>query len=222
MAGLAFKVIGAIGLASYAAAYLCTKLRHVSYYRFKVVAVPGADLPAMPRGYTWRALGPADLAGRTIDVGPEVQRARFAEGLDCLGVLDAKGGLVGVTWVGKRSHEDAQYGLRYVLPATAAWDTGLWVPEEKRMTRAFSAVWAAVGEWLRREGLDCTMSSIADYNVESITSHRRLGARDLHTVIVLRLGSLQLTFGARPWVHYPARRSLPTLRLSSPPLADMR
>jgi len=220
MAGLAFKVIGTIGIASYAAAYLCAKLRHVSYFRFKVVAVQRDRLPAMPRGYNWRALGPADLAEHRIDVGPEEQRARFAQGLECLGIFDRRDGLVGLTWIGKRSHRDHQYGLHYLLPPVAAWDTGLWVAEEKRMTRAFAAVWAAVGEWLSREGLHCTMSSIADYNVESITSHRRLGARELHSVVVLRVGAVQLTFGARPLLHVRTRADVPVLDLNVPAAAN--
>lgn len=216
MASLAFKVIGAIGLASYAAAYLCTKLRHVSYHRFRVVAVPVERLPEMPRGYNWRSLTSADLAGLEIDVGPEVQAARFDAGLDCLGVFDRKGELAGVSWLCKRQHHDPIFDLRYLLPANAAWDTGLWVPEDKRMGRAFSAVWAAIGDWLRREGLEWTMSSIADYNVASILSHRRLGARKLRHFVVLSIGSLQITFGARPLLRLKSRARPPSARLRVP------
>jgi len=216
VASVAFKVIGAIGLASYAIAYLCARRRHLAYHRFKIIAVPATGLPAMPRGYAWRALAPAELADHPIDVGSQVQAERFAARLDCLGVFDPKGALVGVSWIGKHSQDDPLFGIRYALPPGTAWDTGLWVPEDKRMTRAFSAVCAALGEWLRREGLEWTMSSIADYNVASITAHRRLGAHELHSVIVVRLGPLQISIGARPLLRWRSGRMLPTVRLGAP------
>jgi hypothetical protein len=211
LAGLSLKVIGAIGLASYALAYLCTRARHLAYYRFEVVVVDAARLPGLPRGYSWRLLGPQELAAHPIDVDATTQRARFAEGLQCLATFDSNGALAGISWMGQRSHEDPQYGVRYLLPANAAWDTGLWVPEDKRMTRAFSATWASMGEWLAGEGLECTISSIADYNVASLASHRRLGARRLRTITVLRLGALQLTLGARPWLLWRGTADPPTI-----------
>ena len=217
MASLAFKVIGTIGLASYAIAFVCANRRHLAYHRFKLVAVPAAGLPAMPRGYAWRRLGRADLAAHTIDVGPEVQAARFAAGLECLGVFGRSGELVGVSWIGASDHEDPLFGLRYQLPPGTAWDTGLWVPEDKRMTRAFAALWGAIGEWLEAEGLAWTMSSIADYNVASLTAHRRLGARELRSVAVLRIGRLQLSLGARPFLRWRgAAAAAPVVRLSAP------
>jgi hypothetical protein len=221
LAGLSLKVIGAIGMASYALAYLCTRARHLAYYRFEIVVVDAKGLPGLPRGYSWRVLDRQELAAHSIDVDAEAQRARFADGLQCLVTFDRSGALAGVSWMGKRSHEDPQYGVRYMLPANAAWDTGLWVPEDKRMTRAFSAVWASIGEWLAAEGLDCTISSIADYNAASIASHRRLGARRLRTITVLRLGSLQLTLGAWPWLRWHGRTDPPTVqfRLTAPAAA---
>jgi len=213
VASVAFKVIGAIGLASYAIAYVCAKRRHIAYYRYKLVAVPASALPAMPRGYSWRRLGRAELAGHEIDVGPQVQLERCAAGLECLGVFGRTGELVGVSWIGAGSHEDPLFGVRYELPPATAWDTGLWVPEDRRMTRAFAALWAAIGEWLRHEGLAWTMSSITDYNVASLTAHRRLGARELRWITVIRVGKLQITFGARPSILWRGRAHAPVVRL---------
>lgn len=213
MPSLAFKTIGALGYASYAAARLCAKLPFAAYYRFKVVAVPVERMPQMPRGYSWRPLERHDLGGYTVDIDGDAQAERFAQGLRCLGVFDRAGELAGITWIGTGVHVEPSAGIRYLLPARAAWDTGLWVPEEKRMTRAFSAVWAAVRLWLEQEGLDSTLSSISDYNVASILSHRRLGGRDLRTIIVLRLGPLQLSFGARPFLHLGGSSALPTVTL---------
>ncbi len=219
MASVAFKVIGAIGLGSYALAYLCAKRRHIAHHRFRLVAVPVDNLPEMPRGYTWRRLEPGELSRHEIDVGPEVQAERFAAGMQCLGVFGSSGALVGVSWIGTGRQEDPLFGIRYELPAATAWDTGLWVPEDKRMTRAFAALWAAIGEWLRSERLAWTMSSIADYNVASITAHRRLGANELGTITILRLGRLQLSFGARPFLRWRHDVAAPVVRLQVPAVA---
>lgn len=218
MASLAFKVIGVIGLASYAVAYAATRLRHVRYHRFRIVAQPTSALPQMPRGYTWRLLSPEDLAGHTIDVGPEVQHERFAAGLACLAVFDARGALAGVSWLATGTAQEPMYGLSFRLAPGCAWDTGLWVPPEKRMGRAFAAVWAAIGEWTKSRGLRWSLSSIADYNVASILSHRRLGARDMGTVMVLRIGSVQLTLGARPLLRIS--RNKPDGALTEIPLGE--
>lgn len=217
MASLAFKVLGVIGLASYAAAYVCVKVRRVSYNRFKLIAVPAEALPDMPRGYSFRALDHSELAQFTIDISPEVQAQRFASGLECLAIFDRKDALVGVCWLGRRVHEEGHLHVRFVLPANAAWDTGLWVPEDKRMSRAFSATWAAIKHWLHKEGLEWTLSSIADYNIPSILSHRRLGSRDLGHVTVLRVGSFQITIGARPLLSVRGRSPMPTRYLRATP-----
>ena len=161
-------------------------------------------------------LRPVELARHAIDASPENQRERFADGLECLGVFDRGGELAGVIWLGRNIQRDPLLGVRFALPATAAWDTGLWVPEDKRMSRAFSAVWAAVAEWLRREGCEWTMSVIADYNIPSILSHRRLGAHELRTIVTLRVGRLQLTWGAWPIVRVIAPSRLPTALLEAP------
>lgn len=212
--GLAFKVLGIVGLSSYAVAYACAKLRHVSYYRYKLIVVPADALPDMPAGYSARMLSPDALAGFTIDVGAAAQRERFAGGLECLGIFDRKGALVGVTWLARNAHHEPGINVRYLLPENAAWDTGLWVPEEKRMGRAFAAVWGGIKAWLHREGLDCTLSSIADYNIASILSHRRLGSRRLGYVTIIRIGRLQITRGARPFLSLAGRRAVPTVKFS--------
>lgn len=202
-----------MGLASYAAAFVCVKLRHVSYDRFVLIAVPAAGLPDMPRGYSQRVLGPADLAALTIDVGPAIQAERFAAGMECLGVFDPAGELAGISWLAKQAYREGHLQVRFRLPDNAAWDTGLWVPEHKRMGRAFAATWGAIRHWLQREQLDWTLSSIADYNIPSILSHRRLGARTLGHVAVVRIGRWQFTVGARPFLTVQGRHAMPTARL---------
>ena len=150
---LSFKVIGMIGLASYATAFICSKRRHLSYHRYKLIAIEAANLPDMPRGYSYRELGPAELAAFPIDIDVAAQSARFAGGLRCLATFDRAGELAGIAWVARHTHHEQDLRIRYDLPPDAAWDTGLWIPEDKRMGRAFSAVWASIKHWLEDQGL---------------------------------------------------------------------
>lgn len=210
---LAFKVLGMTGMASYALAYLCTRLPHISYHRYKLIAVPIERIPDMPRGYACRSLDQAELARHRIDIDVTAQAERFARGLVCLGIFDRHDELIGVTWMGRAVHDEGDMHVRYRLPANAAWDTGMWLREDKRMSRAFSAVWGGMKAWLRQEGLDCTMSSIADYNIPSILSHRRLGSRRLGYISVIRIGRLQYTRGARPSLCMVGRGARPIVNL---------
>ena len=210
---LSFKVLGMVGMASYTLAYVCAKLPHIAYHRYKLIAVPIDRIPDMPRGYAFRSLDQAALAGHSIDIGPEAQAERFARGLECLGIFDRHGELIGVTWMGRRMHDEGDMHVRYMLPDNAAWDTGMWLREDKRMGRGFAAIWGAMKAWLHREGLDCTMSSIADYNIPSILSHRRLGSRKLGYISVLRIGMVQLTRGASPSLCLIGRGATPTVNL---------
>ena len=173
-------------------------MRNIGYHRLRVIEVPVGPIADMPKGYSCRSVQPADLASFEIDVGPEVQAERFASGFECLGIFDRHNELIAVTWLAKNQHEDSLLNIQFVLPHDAAWDTGMWIRDDRRMGRAFAAVWGAIKQWLQKEGLHRTMSSIADYNVQSIISHSRLGARSLGYVTVVRVGRLQYARGARP------------------------
>lgn len=73
-------------------------------------------------------------------------------------------------------------------------------------------LWALIGQWLEREGLRMTISSIADYDVASLNSHDPMGARTLCHIAVLRLGRCRLAFGARPLISPRGRKTVVRLR----------
>jgi hypothetical protein len=206
------SIIGQSGRLSYLLGRLCGKFAGIVYVRHLLVAVRAEGLPAMPRGYSVRALRPDELADRHIDADIATQVQRFAAGMTCLGLFDRHGALLGVTWLGRDGHEETVLRIRFGLPPDAAWDGGLWIDEAHRIGRAFPALWAGVAQWLAAEGLDRTISSIADYNAASLAAHRRLGASVIGQVGVLRIGPVQLTFDGRR-LHW-SRRRWPEIALS--------
>lgn len=191
-------IIGAQSLILYFVARGLSRMRGVAYNRFRIVDVPVARLADTPRGYSSRSLSPAELASFVIDVGPDVQAERFAGGYECLGVFDRLNELIAVAWLARKHPEDDSLDVRFLLPEGAAWDTGLWIRDDRRMGRAFAAVWGAIKQWLEQQGLERTISTIVDYDVQSIASHDRLGARSLGYLTVVRIGKLQYAHGARP------------------------
>lgn len=200
------SIIGPSGRLSYLFGRACARLPGVTYARHVLITVDAEALPEMPRGYSVRRMTATMLDVVRTDAGPEVRAARLAAGMTCLGAFDRSDALVGVTWIGPGPHDETVLGVRFRLPPGAAWDGGLWIDEERRMSRAFVALWAGMRLWLGNQGLRQSVSSIADYNAASVAAHRRLGARVLGHVAVLRIAGVQMTFaGGMPRVTVGGR-----------------
>ncbi len=194
------KLLGLVGVASYAAARLAVRLRLVAWQRAHVVAVPRHALPAMPRGFSVIELDAQALAQRPIDIGVEQQAARFARGMRCLAAFTGAHELAGVVWVSGGPCTEGELPLRFHPPVGCGWDTGMWVHPDHRLGRAFAALWAGVGAWMDLRALEWSASSIADYNLTSLGAHRRLGMVTLGRFVALRVGRWHwVAAGDKPW-----------------------
>ena len=192
------KLLGLVGVASYATARLAVQLRLVAWQRAHVVAVPRHALPAMPRGFSVIELDAQALAQRPIDIGADQQAARFAQGMRCLAAFTATHELAGVIWVSGGPCTEGELPLRFHPPPGCGWDTGMWVHPDLRLGRAFAALWAGVGAWMDARGLTWSVSSIADYNLTSLGAHRRMVT--LGRFAALRVGRWHwIAAGSAPW-----------------------
>jgi GNAT superfamily N-acetyltransferase len=187
------SIIGVAGVASYAFARLAVRTGWVRWYRYAVIHLPREGLPRMPAGFS------ADEA-LAIETGSteEFRRNRMRDGMSCIVVRNRKGECVAAAWIGPGDCAEDDVALRFRIPAGTAWDTGMWVHPDHRLGRAFSALIAALGEWMDRNGIAGSYSRIADYNLASLTAHRRLGARMIGHHGVLKLGPWQWCTQARP------------------------
>jgi hypothetical protein len=192
------QMLGLAGMLSYAAARFAARAGMLGYNRYTLVAVPVDGMPKMPRGFRVAVLDAKALAAQEIDVSASVQAARFAQGLTCLGAYNAKDELVGVTWAGTAPFIEDEVHVRFSVPADAGWDTGLWVRPEHRLGRGFAALWAGTADWLRSEGRCWSMSRIADYNLPSILSHKRMGAITIGHITVIRFFRWQWMADGKP------------------------
>lgn len=192
------QLLGVAGLLSYAAARFAARAGMLGYNRYSLVAVPIQGMPKMPRGFRVEAVDANALAQHAIDASREVQAARFAQGLVCLGAFNAKNELVGVNWVGCGPFVEDEVHVRFSVPCDAGWDTGLWVRPEYRLGRGFSALWAGTADWLRGQRRSWSMSRIADYNLPSILSHKRMGAVTVGHITAVRFYKWQWMAEGRP------------------------
>jgi hypothetical protein len=206
------KLLGAAGILSYAAARLAAKAGMIGYSRLLLVAVPVSGMPEMPRGFRVAPMSATELEKHSIDISPAVQRLRFAQGMTCLAAFNRKEELVGISWVGAGPFEEDAMPIRFHVPADAGWDAGLWIKPQFRMGRGFAALWAGTAQWLNAHDKNWSMSWIADYNLPSILSHKRMGA-----VTVGRV----LTFRFFRW-HYMAEGRPRLVRLNSGIASNVR
>lgn len=192
------QLLGVAGILSYAAARFAARAGVLGYNRYTLVAVPVAGMPKMPRGFRVEALSAEALLDHGIDVSPEVQSARLAQGLVCLGAFNARNELIGVNWVGAGPYVEDEVHVRFSVPADAGWDTGLWVRPEHRLGRGFAALWAGTADWLRAQGRAWSMSRIADYNLPSLLSHKRMGAVTVGHITAIRFWRWQYMSDGKP------------------------
>lgn len=195
--GDSLRTMGLATTISYAAARASAASRVFDYHSYLIIAVPRQSMPQPPRGYDVREIDAATLSTFNIDASLQVQQARFDSGLTCIGAFEGDN-LVGVNWLGTESHVEDEVHIRYLLPEDAAWDTGLWIRPERRLSRTFAALWSGSAKWLETRRLNRSMSRIADYNSASLSAHRRMSAEVVGTLTVLGVGGWQLATVARP------------------------
>jgi hypothetical protein len=192
-----WRALGTATTLSYAIGRSAARIPGVSWHRYRLIAVPLSGMPKMPRGYAVRELSAGELKTLVIDAPLEVQADRFARGLICLGAFDGEV-LVGVNWLARDHYDEDEVDVRFLLPADAAWDTGLWIREDRRLGRSFAALWAGTAAWLAEQGLTRSLSRIADYNLGSLRPHERMGGKTLGMLAAARIGAWQVALGARP------------------------
>lgn len=192
------QLLGIAGAASYAVGRIAVRSGIFRYYRYAIVATPCAAMPAMPPGWQVRPLSATELADHVIDTPPNVQADRFAQGMTCLGAFNPAGILTGVTWLAPGGMVEDDLHVRFTVPAECCWDTGLWIDPRFRLGRAFVALWAGTAAWMTERGFSHSYSRIADYNLRSILSHKRMGAITLAHYSFVKLGPWQFSSATRP------------------------
>ena len=190
----------------------------VRYY-FYAQPVPGQpDRPLRMGKQEIRELKAGDPAFADLPLDGGVLEYRFSQGSVCLAVMEEARAVACIWFCFDQYKEDmvrATYRLDPV--ATTAWDFDVYVAPTHRNGRTFARLWQMGNDYLRNRGVTWSLSRISAYNVPSIMSHERLGARRLGQATFLKLGPFQLMIATlRPYFHVSWKRGGPGLLVSAP------
>ncbi len=198
---------------------LAARLKIGGFTRYVLTAqpVPAGGGMAMGRLEVREAkAGDPALAGLPVD--DQVLAYRFGQGAVCLVALD-EGKTVGSIWFCFGAYDEDMVRCRFLLlpAATTAWDFDVYVAPDHRLGRTFARMWAAANAYLRARGVQWSLSRVSAYNVASLQSHKRLGARAVGRATFLTLGPLQIMWStARPRCHVSWGTGRPELEVKAP------
>lgn len=218
-----FRFIGPIGSATYIIDRLLSKLsrgriRLHHYIILQQPVPPSIWEPISREGRNLRTvmLEESDVDFTALPRPREVIQARFKQGARCVACYKGND-FVGYIWFNIGPYIEDEVRCRFVPEprARASWDYDAYVVEQYRFGRPFKLLWDEVFQVLRQHGVGVTYSRIAASNVPSISSHVRMGANPIGTLLFLCVGPLQCTLGSlSPYLHISlSKKRMPVVRL---------
>ncbi len=149
---------------------------------------------------------------------PKVIHERFKSGAVCH-VATVKDQFAGYIWLAQHHYDEDEVRCRFLLPKSGdcVWDFDVYVDPKFRHGRTMSRLWKSVEAFEAARGNRWSYSRISLFNIRSIQSHERIGARYVTTAAFLSAGPVQLAAFTRwPFLHLSIGRSFPTLEMPSP------
>ncbi|MCB1624583.1 MAG: GNAT family N-acetyltransferase [Pseudomonadales bacterium] len=122
--------------------------------------------------------------------------ARFAQRAVCLCAV-RQDELLGWLWFAEHRFKEFDYPLEFHLPPNSAWDFDVYVMPRARLGAAFPRLWDTAATRMRARGITHSFSIVSAFNPMSRTSHERLGATSLGSLMIIRLGSFQAVLTRR-------------------------
>jgi hypothetical protein len=172
-------------------------------------------------GTTFRDVLPGDDLIAAFPARPaDTLLRRFGTGATCTAAV-VKGQFAGFIWLQREAYEEDEVRCTYVLvrPEASVWDFDVHIEPRYRLGRTMARLWAHVDERLGSSGVRWSFSRISAFNVASLSSHARLGARRCGAVSFLTLGPWQLAWGACGWHWSTSSRLVPRVLLMPPQAA---
>ncbi len=133
----------------------------------------------------------------------DVIQWRYSEGSICFCVFKDET-FAGYIWLATEIYREDEVLCDYhPLPkGLACWDYDVYIVPKFRFSLAFAKLWEHANRYMSRQGVVGTVSRISAFNVSSLRSHKRLGARILASQLFLLIGSVQIMFSSiSPYIH---------------------
>lgn len=198
---------------------LATRLGIGGFTRYVLTAQPVPETGGMNMGkLVVREAKPGDPAFAELPADKDVLDYRFNQGAVCLVALN-EGRTVGSVWFCFKTYDEDMVRARFVLdpPDATGWDFDVYVAPDHRLGRTFARLWSAANEYLRARGVKWSLSRVSAYNLGSLRSHMRLGAREVGRATFLVVGPFQLMWAdTKPYVHVSWGKGGPRVEVKAP------
>lgn len=175
----------------------------VQLHKYYFVAQPVRGTSWLPphRGQNFR-IAQVTQSDPVVARFPRPERAapyRFGQGAVCL-VASKEDAFAGFLWLSLGPYQEDEVRCRYLLvPAgKTAWDFDVHVEPEHRGSIAFLKLWDEANRFLAARGIEWSLSRISAFNIGSIMSHSRMGAKRIGSAAFLSIGSWQLAAATVP------------------------
>lgn len=218
-----FNDLGWAGACLYSLSKIIEKLlphSRLIYYHIAVQPIPSSPVLAPHRGknFEFRILVEEDELLKSLPRPKNVIESRFQQGSICLAAT-LKKQLVGCIWLQiGRYREDEVRSIFTPASNEISWDYDVYVCESQRMGFLFTKLWDEAAKYLQSRNVRFTASRISGFNIQSLNSHRRLGAITVQNIVYLVFGPLQVTISSkRPWCHLSMSDNNPPVILVAKP-----
>ncbi|MFC7049345.1 hypothetical protein [Emcibacter nanhaiensis] len=194
-----FQQLGVYSTFCYGADVILCRLGIGSVHRYLYYTQPLGSLvkPARRKSAFEVAELTADNEALRELLGQDVLDYRFGQQATCLAALK-EGQIAALLWYTAGPYNEDEVRATFVPPANNAWDFGVHVEPEFRMTRAFMTLWSEGARRMTERGLVNSLSRISSYNPNSKLSHARMGAREIGRATFLNIGPLQICWSSVP------------------------
>lgn len=200
-------------------AALSSSLRIHRYKLFAQKVDAGEGLKRIHESITIKQVSKSEYKVDWFPRPKEVIEDRFSQGSVCF-VAFKHGEPVASLWLVLGPYiEDEVRCLFSPLPkGEAAWDFDVYIKPEHRLTRIFLYLWSTANQYMQGHGIKWTMSRIDAFNIQSIRSHKRMGAVCIRVVTFVSAGNLQAMLSSSyPFLHVSLSKfNYPTIKLFSP------
>jgi hypothetical protein len=145
-----------------------------------------------------------------------VIKDRYDQGATCLAAYNNKD-FAGCLWfAASRFREDEVRCVYELLSSEYVWDFDVYVEPQFRLSPVFLKLWEVASTKLVEAGFKHSLSRISAFNMLSLASHKRMGAKIIGWAVFMNLKHLQLTFTSmKPYFHVSwSPASMPTFQFN--------
>jgi len=210
-----FKEMGIFTSFLYLLAKLIKKISrkyHLYYYVFVRQKVHQTPLLPPHKGskFKFQVLEKNCKLLETLPRPNTVIKERFTQGYRCIAATK-NDKFVGCIWLALDGYiEDEARAIFSPQPTDKiAWDFDVYIDPAQRLSYLFPKLWDQTNIYLKDLGFEATDSRITGFNIHSINSHKKLGAKVIAKALYIKAGNIQVSLSSTsPYLHLSCKENV--------------